>query len=144
VARIASLYVVFPCKFARTVSHFDFLMDLFSFSLFSFLFVFQLAGGLDAIIVGLGYDPIMMKREISTGEREQLLSLSQVRDADLTKVMASNSRRLARARFYGNGSFDGRLAQFHGCRVPLQPCTPVHRVWHLAARGVMASFRRHI
>jgi hypothetical protein len=46
----------------------------------------QLAGGYDDIITGMGYDPLMVKREISTRQRAQILIEPPNRNADLTKA----------------------------------------------------------
>lgn len=70
-------------------------------------FLVQLAGGFDDVIVGLGYDPIMVKREISAGQRAKLLGMPRHLNGDLTKAAASHSRRFAQASRSMAGSFDG-------------------------------------
>jgi hypothetical protein len=98
-------------------------MDLFSFCLFSFLFVFQLAGGLDDTMVGLGYDPIMVKREISAGDQAELLGLPRNLSADLTKAARSHSHRLAHA----SRSMARSMVEERNFMVVSCPCSPSHQ-----------------
>ena len=80
----------------------------------------QLAGGFDEIIVGLGYSAEMVKREISAGQRAELLGMPRNSNGDLTKAAASHSRRLAHAsRSMARSMLGQRNSMVVSC-----PCSP--------------------
>ena len=91
-----------------------------------------MAGGIDDIIKGLGYDPIMVKQEIPPRERVTLLSMPTVLNGDLTKAARSHSRRLAHAsRGMARSMVDGLNFMVVSC-----PCSPA---FHVTVYGVMVS-----
>ena len=106
---------------ARTIcSEFLFFYLRCAFFLHETFFLVQLAGGFDEIITSLGYDPVMVKREVSTAQQKQLLLEPLNRDADLTKAARGHSRRLAHAsRSMARSMLGQRNSMVVSC-----PCSP--------------------
>jgi hypothetical protein len=109
----------FACLLVRFVLNFGFFTCMCAFFLPVF-FLVQLAGGFDDIIVGLGYSAEMVKREISAGQRAELLGVPRTLNGDLTKAARSHSRRLAHAsRSMARSMLDERNFMVVSC-----PCSP--------------------